>query len=57
VFFISFGITSALIPYEEIPKKAETQEEKNLRIMRGDFKDEQERKEYFDEQERRWGNH
>jgi hypothetical protein len=57
VFFISFGITSVVIPYNEIPKKAETQEQKDLRIMRGDFKDEQERKEYFDEEERRWGNH
>jgi hypothetical protein len=57
VFFISFSITSAVNTHKETPKHIETQEEKDKRIQRGDFKNEEERKEYFDRLERRWGNH
>ena len=57
VFFISFRIVSAVNTYKETPKHIETQEEKDKRIQKGDFKNEEERKEYFDRLERRWGNH
>ena len=56
VFFISFGIASGVNTYNETPKHIETQEEKDMRVSRGDFKNEEERKEYFDRLERRWGN-
>ena len=56
IFFISFSITSGVYTYKEVPKHIETQEEKDMRVSRGDFKNEQERKDYFDAQDRKWGN-
>jgi hypothetical protein len=57
VFLLSFAITNAVMPYKEAPKKVETQDEKDIRNEMGNFKNEQERKEYFDRLERKWGNH
>jgi len=56
VFLVVFLWMNGANEYVPEPVKPETQEEREARISRGDFKDEQERKEHFDKLQRLYGN-